>query len=85
MSKENNGGSAFPVYDAGDSGAVLFEGMTLRDYFAIGYLKGMASNPDTLCDIIKVFPSRPSMDEYRAVLAQLSYQMADAMLAEREK
>lgn len=28
------GGSAFPVFDAGNPGAVLYEGMTLRDWFA---------------------------------------------------
>lgn len=71
MSKENNGGPAFPSYD----GAVL--GVTLRDYFAA---KAMASN----LPLCRNDPREPG-ESYPEYVARMSYAVADAMLAEREK
>lgn len=72
MSKENNGGPAFPnVPDgAGDKWADWDMGMTLRDYFAAKFMQGVCANPDKLYD-----------DE---PLAKEAYAMADAMLRARE-
>ena len=72
MSKENNGGPAFPnVPDgAGDRWADWDMGMTLRDYFAAKFMQGVCANPDKLYD-----------DE---PLAKEAYAMADAMLRARE-
>lgn len=46
------------------------QGMSLRDYFAIGALQGMLSHENG-----------PRLD----VAPTIAYQMADALLAEREK
>lgn len=72
MSKENNGGPAFPnIPDgAGDRWADWDMGMTLRDYFAAKFMQGVCANPDKLYD-----------DE---PLAKEAYAMADAMLRARE-
>ena len=71
---------AFPYHETGDCG--VQPGMTLRDYFAakalVGYLscptEVMAPDGQDAPDVLD--------DKY---LAYLSYSMADAMLAEREK
>lgn len=72
MSKENNGGPAFPNVPngAGDKWADWDMGMTLRDYFAAKFMQGVCANPDKLYD-----------DE---PLAKEAYAMADAMLRARE-
>ena len=69
----NNGGPAFPLATSG-YGATPVNGMTLRDYFAAkamqGAIAGMAARGETAI--------------YREC-SGLAYDMADAMLAEREK
>ena len=71
MSKQDNGGPAFPISipGVGDNGAF---GMTLRDYFAAKWLQGWMANPST-------------SDLEHADAAKFAYVMADAMLAERAK
>lgn len=71
MSKENNGGPAFP--SRGTMGEVCHEGMTLRDYFAAKELSKM-----TGCDLL-------DMDVHYERVAKHCYKMADAMLTERKK
>ena len=68
MSKENNGGAAFPLEDTSWRNA--HEGMSLRDYFAAKAMQGRLANPDWLCS-----------DDRTATEA---YQIADAMLRARE-
>jgi len=82
---KNDGGPAFPVEremdERGNSGCVrsfMFPGMSLRDYFAAKAMQG-----ELACQ-------SPELGEYStgasvAGLAQVSYEIADAMLAEREK
>jgi hypothetical protein len=65
---ENNGGSAFPVAVGDD---VLSWGMTLRDYFAAKAMQGM----------IGADAHKKSTDQQ---IAAYAYEMADAMLDERE-
>ncbi len=71
---KNDGGPAFPVKAVreGVTGECLvnFEGMTLRDWFAGMALQGIMSTP------AKYGGNRPSYD---------AYQIADAMIAERDK
>lgn len=71
MSKDN-GGPAFPgTIDYGEMGVESFTGMTLRDYFAAKVMQGMWACADV----------RGNSE----ALARGAYEMADAMLAERDK
>jgi hypothetical protein len=76
MSKENNGGPAFPREDYQANGYDIGfdrlgqEGMSLRDYFAA---KAMAS----MCQVLGGHDPRSA--------ASQAYEYADAMLAERNK
>lgn len=70
MSKENNGGPAYPTQG--------YEGLTLRDYFAGQAMQGwLASYPAGI--------EHPATNEHDFIIAGLSYLMADAMLKAREK
>lgn len=71
MSKDT-GGQAFPqcVQYLNGNIAQHVAGMTLRDYFAAKAMQGFMSVPGAF---------QPKLD------AQIAYEMADAMLAERSK
>ncbi|EOH8196391.1 hypothetical protein ACMA39_004887 [Enterobacter hormaechei] len=70
MSKESNGGPAFPVQG--------YEGVTLRDYFAAKAMQGwLASFPADAC--------HPSVSGVCDKVAKQSYELADAMLKAREE
>ena len=76
MSKENNGGPAFPcdrIPTPTGGRVITSDGMTLRDYFAAKAMQGMFAS-DTEGSVIETKKK-----------AQFAYEMADAMLAEREK
>lgn len=74
--KIDNGGPAFPTLTQftanGDVMSYGVDGMTLRDYFAAKAMGGMLADPDVTVDY----------DKGRR-LAELSYKLADAMLAAR--
>lgn len=76
MSKINDGGAAFPTFNAishCDEG-----GMTLRDYFAAKALQGMASS--------SYWGDSVDADEGNlSMVATHAYAMADAMLSAREQ
>lgn len=74
----NNGGPAFPVTPTDRSGqcAPTECGMTLRDYFAAKAMQGIIHNEADIDFSGKTVES---------AVASLSYRIADAMLAEREK
>ena len=75
MSKEFNGGPAFPFTTFQEGGARCdAHGMTLRDYFAA---KAMYANLQTITE----FPD----EHWRIGLAMDAYLMADAMLEARKK
>jgi hypothetical protein len=61
--------TAFPFVASDDTGMIINTGMTLRDYFAAKAMQGMMSDPnlDMVCNKV----------------AQLSYNMADAMMKAR--
>ena len=73
MSNTNTGGPAFPFVMPSDTGHIVANGMTLRDYFAAKAMSRMLDfweeNPDWDFDHI----------------ADCSYNMADAMLKAREQ
>lgn len=65
---------AFPSERAG----LMYQGMTMRDYFAAAALQGMAAGAYWA----ENFNGSPS---HMAPVAQMAYAAADAMLAERAK
>ena len=67
----NTGGPAFPTEHTDTSG--LYDGMTLRDYFAAKAMLGILNDPH-----------REINHPYDAV-ASYAYSLADAMLAAREQ
>ena len=75
----DTGGPAFPVVGHwyGDKlGGQLAHGMTLRDYFAAKAMQGLlASNAEHDIDDAEIF----------VAIGKASYDIADAMIAERGK
>lgn len=70
MSKENNGGPAYPTQGC--------EGLTVRDYFAAKAMQGwLASYSES--------NQHPVVTHHENMVAELSYLMADAMLKAREE
>lgn len=77
MSERNDGGPAFPCEEIRDDKryyTTVHTGMTLRDHFAASVLSGIAANP-TISG-----PGGPSLEQ----VAVRCYEMADAMLKQRE-
>lgn len=80
MSK-NDGGPAFPTYNERQSGATGIcdtrhhEGMSLRDYFAAKAMQGLQANPHISKGAVLTHSEE----------ARWAYEIADAMLAVREK
>ncbi len=73
-----DGGSAFPCFAHPNSkNGQGMSGMSLRDYFAAKALQGMLSHPGL---------SKTDGSDYGpSDVAQAAFELADAMLAEREK
>ena len=79
MSKDNNGGPAFPSNENKDSCKFNhYEGMTLRDYLAAKAMQQFAK--PFMYNIV----TNDTADG-DALVAKRAYQLADAMLAERTK
>jgi hypothetical protein len=79
MNKINDGGPAFGALSVSPAGDVYHqEGMSLRDWFAGHALAGIMANETTpfSADHAEVEPSQ---------IAAAVYELADAMLAKREK
>ena len=74
MSK-NTGGPAFPAmrYEFGGKD----DGMTLRDYFAAKVMQGIITAGK--------YGGVIGVNGYEFSLAKMAYEVADAMIAEREK
>lgn len=75
----NDGGPAFPVSDEqSHDGLSASEGMSLRDFFAAGAMQGwLASWP-------KSAPHPGKCLKASRDIATWSYEIADAMIAERD-
>lgn len=88
MNQKSNGGPAFPHVVRNDADDVT-KGMTLRDYFAAKIAAAQAV--DTSGDTHYLWPdyltSHPDGRKLTVAqrIAELSYAVADAMLAERVK
>lgn len=78
---KNTGGPVFPI--PGLEAYEEFKGMTLRDWFAGQALQGMLGDSKTLSALIQVHGMEG--DGTRASIAEISYLLADAMIAERSK
>lgn len=83
MSKINDGGPAFPINpETGIShkGEIYREamGMSLRDRIAIEALGGMLSHPAR-------YKPRDAFQCWNAAISEEAYELADAMLAERDR
>lgn len=76
MSKQNNGGPAFPV--SGSEHNYPIEGMTLRDYMASKAMAAIVRRWDG-----HSFGGGPNSPQYEE-LAEDAYHIADAMLRARE-
>lgn len=77
--KIDDGGPAFPCYEKNDDGECIFNsiGMSLRDWLAGHGLPACVS---------RCHPSERFDDEtFAQMFARKAYELADAMLAERQK
>jgi len=79
MSKQNDGGAAFPTIARENDGQGNYcyyseGGMTLRDWFAGQALAGLVADS-----------SYDPKDKYNEYASRFCYTIADAMLAERER
>lgn len=88
MSKENNGGPAFPVPIATHKvfGTVSsdFKGMSLRDYFAVKAMQGLLCNSEVE-RYRQTIDGRVSESRQIEAISQMCYEIADAMLKAREE
>ena len=84
MSKQKDGGPAFPVTEYFDRFEKLNEtGMTLRDWFAGKVISGLLENKDMVKAMIETGRNRDMA--VTEVAAASAYDYADAMLAVRDK
>ncbi|NML24298.1 hypothetical protein [Zoogloea dura] len=77
--KTKDGGPAFPI--PGLQNDADFNGMTLRDYLAAKAMQGYLSNSWQAKELDSLVESS---SEQMAIVAEISYAMADAMLRARE-
>ena len=75
MSTRDDGGPAFPFPDS--ASPIEHPGMTVRDYAAIEAMKPLLQGSKT--NDMSMFP------QLAEIIAKRSYQMADAMIAERNR
>ncbi len=78
MSKET-GGPAFPSEGVVTNDGILYDGMTLRDYFAAKAMQGLCAREDGKGFDFLTFPNDPMR------VAHWAYDVADAMLKAREQ
>jgi hypothetical protein len=87
---KDNGGTAFPMtfYDRDSTGEYQpreqCEGMTLRDYFASKAMQGLIKE----IQILDRYFNEAEIDgreKITAAVAEIAYDYADAMIAERNK
>lgn len=82
MNLKETGGPAFPSEHELSSGVTLkAAGLSIRDYFAAKALQGQMQREKDFGKTVR----EQGFAKYAAHLAETSYQMADAMLAERSK
>lgn len=83
MSDAPENPSAFPQSDT------IYGGMTLRDWFAgqalAGWMAGYGPQSDHPCTLDDIRRENGEHSQLAQNIARCSYQLADAMLAERRK
>ena len=70
------GGPAFPCHPGIEN--PIYDGMTLRDYFASKVIQGICANPDDIH-----VPEDETYDQYVDEISRSAYKIADAMLEAR--
>jgi len=68
-----DGGSAFPVYIAQTENGFVRDGISIRDYFAAKAMQGLLA------------ANWMQGDDHSKMVAEVSFIVADAMIAERMK
>ena len=82
MSEQNNGGPAFPAKEFLDGVGEIYDcGMTLRDYFAAKAMQTMVLHRRT--EFKTDNEEMSDWDYYFKIIAEESYEIADAMLKAR--
>lgn len=76
MNKKDTSGAAFPAFESHYGQMLAVGGMTLRDYFAAKAMQSYVQQELIRCK------AGQSVDES---LAQMAYEVADAMLAARSE
>ena len=75
--KTETGGPAFPCHPGIEN--PIYDGMTLRDYFAAKVIQGICANPDDIH-----VPEDETYDQYVDEISRSAYKIADAMLKARQ-
>ena len=70
------GGPAFPCHPGIEN--PIYDGMSLRDYFAAKVIQGICANPDDIH-----VPEDETYDQYVDEISRSAYKIADAMLKAR--
>lgn len=78
MSERNDGGPAFPLDVNADTSGTVNVGMSLRDYFAAAALQG-------ICAANVIAPKGMTPSECIRMFGRTAYELADALLSERNK
>ena len=83
MSERKDGGPAFPAKHLNDHGMpmAVVNGISMRDYFAAGALQGFVRSWAES----SMIPDDDLRTKLFSNMTRASYEMSDAMLAEREK
>jgi hypothetical protein len=87
----NDGGPAFPNRGDNTPTNPIYDGMSLRDWFAGKAVNGMLSQPPATFMSKHKSLWEPALEksehwtQFAAKVAELGYDIADAMLAAREK
>ena len=74
---KNTGGPAFPCHPGIEN--PIYDGMSLRDYFAAKAMQGICANPDDIH-----VPEDETYDQYVDEISRSAYKIADAMLKARQ-
>jgi hypothetical protein len=73
----DTGGPAFPCHPGIEN--PIYDGMSLRDYFAAKVIQGICANPDDIH-----VPEDETYDQYVDEISRSAYKIADAMLKARK-
>jgi hypothetical protein len=73
----DTGGPAFPCHPGIEN--PIYDGMSLRDYFAAKVIQGICANPDDIH-----VPEDETYDQYVDEISRSAYKIADAMLKARQ-